>query len=289
MYTLKVFYILTKYITNLRGTEMKRLFSILLCLGMLLSLWACGNSKTKSEEKSKTPIEDLNEDEKYVFDALVVAGNSFFNPSEMRLLDIGDPGLDDARHATVTVRLQGENKLGGTVNDYYRLTLYRLRGKELAKALAEEAFENDYYRDNWNECKAGKYPRSWYDTIDEYKKYITEEYWKDYYFHSADERDEYIESEAKNDWDTSADDEYPRSSYDSYNKYLSFCKKYYKTQYFVVQNYDKEISPKKDESFGLCESIENATIEVSGEGTYDVAKINRALKYHWDKKLGNIE
>ena len=82
--------------------------------------------------------------------------DSFFNPSEIRLLDVGDSDVyvinNEIMIEGVTVRVQGENKLGGVKNDYYTLCLCTRGGETLARSIAEEDFDNNHYytKDDWN-------------------------------------------------------------------------------------------------------------------------------------------
>ncbi len=117
---------------------MKKTLALLLALVMCLSLVACGG-KADSEanaEQNATPqsaIEQLTENERNLFDALVkMATDDFYNPPSVRVLEIGDlnekvkwgeeyPGLYGPD--TVVVRLQADNRAGGTLNHYYRVCI----------------------------------------------------------------------------------------------------------------------------------------------------------------------
>lgn len=259
---------------------MKKITAFVLCFVMIFSFGACG--------KSKTPIEELTQNETLLYDALLIMSDSFFNPSEVRLLDVGDSGREKST-LTVTVRIQGETKGGGATNDYYKLYLDSLRGKAYATALAEDEFDSsDYYKENWDECKANEYPRSSYATFKDYRQNIVDSYLENDFFHTDEERDKAAEDDAKKRWDESSEDEYPRESYSSYSKYLSFYVEYYKDYTYVVKDYDKEKPNKRGAKFGTYEILETKTsITNSEEDKYDISKINKALKYYWDEKLGN--
>lgn len=112
---------------------MKKILSILLALVLCLPLCACG-------EKKDTAREQLTDLERNLFDALIaISTKSFYEPAAVRVLEVCDyeersQHLQDKdskygyiRHNyelnygpdTVVVRLQGENKVGGTLNHYY--------------------------------------------------------------------------------------------------------------------------------------------------------------------------
>lgn len=115
---------------------MKKVLSLILALVLCLSLCACGDGSanpttTSSTEQSTKPlsaIEQLTEKEHCLFDAIVkMTTKDFYEPSEIRVLEIGDYDErtkwdeDDYLYGpdTVVVRLQGENRVGGTLNHYY--------------------------------------------------------------------------------------------------------------------------------------------------------------------------
>lgn len=71
-----------------------------------------------TEEISKSPIESLNEQEKLIYEALMIGIKDFYNPQAVRVLEIKKSG-DDKCDITIT----GSNKLGGTIQKYYSLRL----------------------------------------------------------------------------------------------------------------------------------------------------------------------
>ena len=270
---------------------MKKILSVIVCFAMLAPLCACSSAPS-------TPIEALNVDERELYDALLFMSDSFFNPSEVRLLDVGDSAKmcifeEDSEHITavcnsVVVRVQGENKSGGVSNDYYRLYLTSLQGKALATAIAEYDFDqSDFWRKNWDECGEDEYPRSHYESFENYKAYLIKYGMNDDFFFNEEARDKAAEEYSKKSWDSCEADEYPRNSYSTYDEYLKFYYRYYADSKYIVANYDKEVSPVRDENFGKYEVLEDSSIVISEESKYDVSKINKALKFYWDEKLGN--
>lgn len=99
--------------------SVKRYFVLLFAVITLLSLCACGEKQTTSENQP-TAKEQLNESESILFDCLVnITTEYFYEPAAVRVLEIGDFQKGGFDSNTVVVRLQGENKLGGTLNHYY--------------------------------------------------------------------------------------------------------------------------------------------------------------------------
>lgn len=108
----------------------KRILSVVLLLAILLT-----NTVSFAEESA---IAQLSDFEKEVYDALLIMLNDFYNPSEVRILEMGEytdrssyreNAGEDALSAflagpsTIVLRLSGTNKLGGTLNHYYMLAL----------------------------------------------------------------------------------------------------------------------------------------------------------------------
>lgn len=122
---------------------MKRTLSLALALILCLGLCACGGTVPEADTAASTtaPVqltakEQLTEKELALFDALVkMVTRDFYEPSAIRVLEVGD--LDertkwadnaDAKDMlygpdSVVVRLQGENRVGGTLNNYYRVCI----------------------------------------------------------------------------------------------------------------------------------------------------------------------
>lgn len=254
---------------------MKKIFSFLLTIALVFSITSCG-SKDK-----------LNAEEELLFDALLVASDSFFNPSEMRILGIGDSQYIESKagaYQCVKVRIQGENKAGGVTSDYYLLYLHLIEGKALATHIAETLTLKE-----WNDCEDSEYPKKSYSSYDDYKEYKVNDYLKNNFFHSIAERSRAAEARAKDAWYNSASNEYPHTFYKTYDEYLNFLYGYYEDFYYVVKDYDKEISPTKDMNFGKCLILEESYITSSEENIYDISKINKALHDYWDERLGNAD
>ena len=142
-------------------------FSFLLLIVLVISLCGCSSngqqannnsSVEKNEESSeKTAIEQLNEKEKLLFDALCkITKSDFFEPSAIRVLEIGDYrertrwGKDSVLYGpdTIVVRLQGENRVGGTLNHYYLVCIKdgeSQTSQDLVKSLKQlEALRGGY-------------------------------------------------------------------------------------------------------------------------------------------------
>ena len=118
---------------------MKKALSLILALVLCLSLCACGenssanNDSSSVSENSTAPLsarDQLTDLESRLFDALVkMVTDDFYEPSAVRVLEIGDfeerTKWDETSLIfgpdTVVVRLQGENRVGGTLNHYYRV------------------------------------------------------------------------------------------------------------------------------------------------------------------------
>lgn len=118
---------------------MKKAVSLILALVMCLSLCACGENSSANNDYSSVPEnstaplsarDQLTDLESRLFDALVkMVTDDFYEPSAVRVLEIGDfeerTKWDETSLIfgpdTVVVRLQGENRVGGTLNHYYRV------------------------------------------------------------------------------------------------------------------------------------------------------------------------
>ncbi len=122
---------------------MKKWMVILLTLAICLGLAACGEEPVVTTEPP-TVREQLSAEEERLFSALIQAvTEDFYEPSTVRVFDVWDyddrtylekyKDSDDEYERSmyehyygpelVTVRLQAENKIGGTVNHYYRLCM----------------------------------------------------------------------------------------------------------------------------------------------------------------------
>lgn len=105
---------------------MKKWMAILLTLAICLGLAACGEEPVATTEPTEPPTarEQLSAEEERLFSALItVTTEDFFEPSAVRVLEVCDYSNTASRPELITVRLQGENRVGGTVNHYYRVCL----------------------------------------------------------------------------------------------------------------------------------------------------------------------
>ncbi|MBE6559886.1 MAG: hypothetical protein E7662_02070 [Ruminococcaceae bacterium] len=136
---------------------MKKTFTFLL-LALCLLCSSCENTETTTSEDTEaittvretTAIEALNEEEQLLFDALIkMTTADFYEPSKIRVLEIGDYS-DNSKYAkddilygpsTVVVRLQGENRVGGTLNHYYKVCIIGAEVSETMKDYVENLKE----------------------------------------------------------------------------------------------------------------------------------------------------
>ncbi len=124
---------------------MKRKFLIAL-LATTLLLTACDNGNSVqsennsqidsaieiSEESSKSAIESLSDEEKPIFEALIIASDIFYTPQSVKLLSVqnlmrDDTILDDKvwsrdpNGQRCLIKISGDNRVGGNVNKEYIL------------------------------------------------------------------------------------------------------------------------------------------------------------------------
>lgn len=109
----------------------KYVICFFLAVALIFSLCSCkgANSTANDAKQTSTSAKDLlNEDELQLFNALVqMTKKDFFNPSAVRVLEVGRSYLSgsyryqnhEEEPKLVIVRLQAENKVGGTLNNYY--------------------------------------------------------------------------------------------------------------------------------------------------------------------------
>ena len=116
---------------------MKKILYALLIALTTLSLISCsevpntGNSTTGQQQETPASAYDkLSNLEKQFFDAFIETVNSFYNPSEVKIMQIGDISVMDDGNISAFIKIQGTNKLGGTITDWYHLyhdgSVYRL-------------------------------------------------------------------------------------------------------------------------------------------------------------------
>ena len=107
---------------------MKKIICLLLMFCMMFTV-VCGIAE-------ESAIDKLNDVEKQIYDALLIMLNDFYDPSSVRVMELSNYSnlsmfreSTDEQHKelagpdTVVVRLSGANRLGGTLNNYYRLCL----------------------------------------------------------------------------------------------------------------------------------------------------------------------
>lgn len=112
---------------------MKKLIVSILITVLLLSFCACNTPSDVNPQPSQpiitqspTAYEQLNEKEKHIFDALIIATEKFKNPSTVRLLDfaiIVDAVVDGSEMHFIDVKLQAAIPAGGEVTENYTLYL----------------------------------------------------------------------------------------------------------------------------------------------------------------------
>ena len=116
---------------------MKRAISLILAIMLCLCLCACGDdtSETTASANPPTAREELTDLEESLFSNLIsITKDSFYEPAAVRVLEVYDyeerskyenTNSHDILFGpdTVVVRLQGENKVGGTLNHYYLICI----------------------------------------------------------------------------------------------------------------------------------------------------------------------
>ncbi len=240
----------------LKSRKRNRLLStISLILVVFLSvsiLSSCGNEEIVEIEK--TPIELLTEKELLLFEALKEMSADFYEPAGFKLMEVGDYEQFDKYDTSerlsydrttletamgigtfncIIVRIQGENRVGGTLNHYYLVRLDTLEDyivKDIDAKIEEEAEEM---------CVWG------WDKENDKSSFTLERY---------KNRQEYKERWIK-----------------FYQNHLEFCSKEQANE-FLGNN---------------MELRDSTTIKTSREDIFNISKINKALKYYWDDRLGN--
>lgn len=114
---------------------MKKFIALLMVVILGLSLCACGKPKTAKEMLTEQELALYN----YV---LNITSEEFFAPSAAKILAIGDYDDSGAKYetdpnykslwssTTIVVKIQGENKVGGTINNCYLIALNEVHNKE---------------------------------------------------------------------------------------------------------------------------------------------------------------
>ena len=221
------------------------------CTYMLSSCENADNRDgTKNGEVEETPIGLLTDKEKILFEALIKMSKDFFEPSEIKILEIGDYStIVSSQHMDfdtymnfnnivgkgesnyIVVKLQGENRVGGTLSHYYAVRLDTVKSfivdnpQQKIEEVAEETCKT-----TWDECSDDEYPKTSFNTRQQYKRFLTNDYYANQY-----------------------------------------C-----TEEEATQGFGKYIELK-----------DSTTIKKNCEDIFNIAKINKALKYYWDERLGN--
>jgi len=117
---------------------MKKIIIFTLTIMLILSICSCGNSGTQTSTTTAAVTteasaqDQLSELENKLFKALIkMTKDHFYNPSTVRVLEIGshfdrttyDKNTTLYGPETVVVRLQGDNRAGGTLNHYYKVCI----------------------------------------------------------------------------------------------------------------------------------------------------------------------
>lgn len=133
---------------------MKRKILIVLLAATLL-LTACGNGNSEqsvnnsevdnvveiSEETSKSAIEALSDEERSIFEALIIASDIFYTPQSIKLLSVQNLMDDDViiggklynrdyNGPRCLIKISGDNRVGGNVNKEYILWTSDWYGKD---------------------------------------------------------------------------------------------------------------------------------------------------------------
>lgn len=118
---------------------------VILALNLLLSLFTgCATTAASSAENAETE-NTLNELEWLLYDNLIKISDDFYNPASIKLLDVvaysmgseaAEEGSELQCSDIVLVRLQGENRTGGKISNYYVICL---KENEMGKTLSDYA------------------------------------------------------------------------------------------------------------------------------------------------------
>ena len=226
-----------------------KIFAVIEIVLMFIFVFSsCGGKEIDDFEKEQTPIELLTEKEKMLFEAVIKMSKDFFEPSGVKILEVGEyheanhyvyaktsneDKLGDGLFNLVTVRIQGENRIGGTLSHYYLIRLDTLK---------ETIVDNPQQKQQKIEERA--------------------------------------ESDCISRWDNRGEDEYPKTDFGSRQQYKIFLINSYYAGWYCTQE-------EADQNFGRYIELDDKEIEESNEDIFDVSKINKALKYYWDERLGN--
>ncbi len=269
---------------------MKKLLAFALALLFILAFAACGNDSNA-----------LTEDEQLLVDNLIKISQNYLVPSEVRLLEVADYRLYDAsgydnmgytRYYGVKVKLQGQVKLYGAAEQKYLIRMKTETYSQEAIEAVNKHFDDNIeaWQKNWNECAPNEYPRKDFSTFEEYRENVISFLLVCYCFddeasaRAAAERDFKSRSDyEQSKWDKCPEDEYPRNQYDSFEAYREG--EIESTMENYLYPYPKVMVP--DRSGYYIELHPNESFLVDAESTFNVAKINKALKAYWDGRAGN--
>lgn len=148
---------------------MKRIILIVIALAMVAALFSCSKSPDASSG---------NEQE--IVNLLKTISNDFYEPSAVCLLEIGDCRLKlyNAKNFTgmgkgyfygIVLKLQGENKLGGTLSHYYLLRIETVTGSDAAIDATLDFDKSNSNLKTWINCSSNQYPKTIYKTYEAYR------------------------------------------------------------------------------------------------------------------------
>lgn len=90
-------------------------------LGVFYAIGGFGNEPVfninkKTEMENSTSLSSFNEEEYLIYNILIDNSSKFYNPSSLRVVEISETYGD---LPFVDLKLQAENKVGGTLTEYY--------------------------------------------------------------------------------------------------------------------------------------------------------------------------
>lgn len=104
---------------------MKKIICLLLIVIFTFALSSCTNNNNDGISNdqpvvSPSAYESLSDLEKQLFDAFIKCVDEFYNPSAVRFLQVSSCSILD-NNVFAHIKIQGTNKLGGTLNKWYTL------------------------------------------------------------------------------------------------------------------------------------------------------------------------
>lgn len=107
----------------------------------------------------QSPIDKLNDDERLVYDALIVNINDFYDQASLRVLECGEPlyGKDDEQtnlffsddEYGCYIKISSKNRMGGTVSDVYCLILSGEDMGQIWKSSGLKTYSGEIYEDEY--------------------------------------------------------------------------------------------------------------------------------------------